>query len=147
MSLKDQLEADVKDAMRSGDALRRDTLRMVLAAMKNRRIELGEELDDEQQLAVLRSNVKSRVDSAQQYEKAGRDDLATKEAAEIEMIEGYLPKMMSESNTKRVVEEAIAEVGAASKKDMGRVIKAVMAKHKGLVDGKLVQGLAAGMLE
>ena len=147
MSLKDQLEADLKDAMRAGEVLRRDTLRMVLAAMKNRRIELGEDLNDEQQLAVLRSNVKSRVDSAQQYEKAGRDDLAAKEAAEIEMIEGYLPKMLSESDTKRIVEEAIAEVGAASRKDMGRVIKAVMAKHKGLVDGKLVQGLAAGMLE
>ncbi len=147
MSLKEQLEADVKDAMRAGDNLRRDTLRMVLSTMKNRRIEIGEELDGEQQQAVLRTCVKSRVDSAQQYEKAGREDLAAKEKAEIAVIEGYLPKQMSEDDAKGVVEAVIAELGVTSKKDMGRVMKAVMAKHKGLVDGKMVQQLAGALLE
>jgi hypothetical protein len=143
MTLLDQLSEDVKEAMRAGENLRRDTLRMVLAAMKNRRIEVGEDLDDDQQLAVLLSAVKSRTDSVTQYEAHGRQDLADQERAEIEVIQGYLPQQLGEEETAEIVRAKIAELGLTSKKEMGQVMKAVMADHKGALDGKLVQRLAA----
>jgi len=133
--------------MRAGENLRRDTLRMVLAAMKNRRIEVGEDLDDDQQLAVLLSAVKSRTDSVTQYEANGRQDLADQERAEIEVIQGYLPKQLGEEETAEVVRAKIAELGLTSKKEMGQLMKAIMADHKGTVDGKLVQQFAAQELD
>jgi hypothetical protein len=147
MTLLNQLSEDVKAAMRAGENLRRDTLRMVLAAMKNRRIEVGEDLDDDQQLAVLLSAVKSRTDSVTQYEANGRQDLADQERAEIEVIQGYLPKQFGEEETAEVVRAKIAELGLTSKKEMGQLMKAIMADHKGTVDGKLVQQFAAQELD
>lgn len=147
MTLLNQLSEDVKVAMRAGENLRRDTLRMVLAAMKNRRIEVGEDLDDDQQLAVLLSAVKSRTDSVTQYEANGRQDLADQERAEIEVIQGYLPKQLGEEQTAEVVRAKIAELGLTSKKEMGQLMKAIMADHKGTVDGKLVQQFAAQELD
>ena len=147
MTLLEQLSEDVKDAMRAGENLRRDTLRMVLAAMKNRRIEVGEDLDDDQQLAVLLSAVKSRTDSVTQYEANGRQDLADQERAEIEVIQGYLPQQLGEEETAEVVRAKIAELGLTSKKEMGQLMKAIMADHKGTVDGKRVQQVAAQELD
>jgi hypothetical protein len=147
MTLLDQLSEDVKDAMRAGENLRRDTLRMVLAAMKNRRIEVGEDLDDDQQLAVLLSAVKSRTDSVTQYEANGRQDLADQERAEIEVIQGYLPQQLGEEETAEIVRAKIAELGLTSKKEMGQLMKAIMADHRGTVDGKLVQQVAAQELD
>lgn len=146
MTLLDQLDGDMKSAMKAGDALKRDTLRMVMAAMKNKRIEKGEELDDAAQLAVLMSAVKQRKDSAEQYRQGGRPELADKEESEITVIEGYLPKQMSEDDTRAAVQQAIESTGAASKQDLGKVMKAVMAEHRGVVDGKTVQRLAAELL-
>jgi len=142
MTLTDQLSSDLKDAMRAGDTLRRDTLRMVLSAMQNRRIEAGEDLDDGQQLAVLMSAVKSRTDSATQYADNDRQDLADQELAEIGVIQGYLPKQLGEEETLAIVRTKISELGLTSKKEMGQLMKAVMADHKGAADGKLVQRLA-----
>jgi len=147
MTLLDQLSEDVKEAMRAGENLRRDTLRMVLAAMKNRRIEVGEDLDDNQQLAVLLSAVKSRTDSVTQYEANGRQDLADQERAEIAVIQGYLPQQLGEEETAEIVRAKIAELGLTSKKEMGQLMKAIMADHKGAVDGKLVQQVAAQELD
>lgn len=146
MNLADRIQADMKDAMRSGDTLKRDTLRMLIAAMKNERIERGEDLDDDGAMAVVRRGVKSRKDSAEQYRSANRPELAEKEDAEIAVLEGYLPQMMSEEATAAAVDAAIAETGASGKGDMGKVMKAVMAKHGALVDGKLVNRLAAQKL-
>ena len=143
MSLIEQLTSDVKDAMRAGETLRRDTLRMTLAAMKNRRIETGQDLDEYQQLAVLLSAVKSRTDSVTQYEANDRQDLADQERAEIEVLQGYLPKQLSEEETAEIVRAKIGELGLTSKSEMGQVMKAIMADHKGALDGKLVQRLAA----
>lgn len=143
MSLIEQLTSDVKDAMRAGETLRRDTLRMTLAAMKNRRIETGQDLDEDQQLAVLLSAVKSRTDSVTQYEANDRQDLADQERAEIEVLQGYLPKQLSEEETAEIVRAKIGELGLTSKSEMGQVMKAIMADHKGALDGKLVQRLAA----
>lgn len=145
-TLEEQIKDDLKTAMRAGDALRRDTLRMLIAALKNERIERGEDLDEDAVQAVVRRGVKSRKDSASQYRDADRPELAEKEEAEIGVLEGYLPQQMDEAATAAAVDAAIAETGAAEKCDIGKVMKAVMAKHKGLVDGKLVNRLASEKL-
>lgn len=145
-ALETQIQDDMKSAMRAGETLRRDTLRMLIAALKNERIDKGADLDEDSVLAVVRRGVKSRKDSAQQYRDAGRDELAEKEEAEIAVLEGYLPQMLDEAATIAAVEAAIAETGASEKCDLGKVMKAVMAAHRGLVDGKLVNRLAGERL-
>ncbi|MEC8493612.1 MAG: GatB/YqeY domain-containing protein [Planctomycetota bacterium] len=145
-ALETQIQEDMKSAMRAGETLRRDTLRMLIAALKNERIDKGADLDEDSVLAVVRRGVKSRKDSAQQYRDAGRDELADKEEAEIAVLEGYLPQMLDEAATIAAVEAAIAETGASEKCDLGKVMKAVMAAHRGLVDGKLVNRLAGERL-
>jgi uncharacterized protein YqeY len=147
VSLQVRLQEDLKSAMRSGDTLTRDTLRMVMAAVKNRRIEIGKELDDEAVLAVMASGVKSREDSATQYDAAKRQDLADKERAEIAVIQRYLPAKLDEAATRAVVEATIAELGLNSKKELGRLMKTILAEHKQGIDGKLVQRLAAELLD
>ena len=146
MGIRTQVEADIKAAMLAGETVRRDTLRMVLAALKNRRIELGRDLEDADELAVVSSAVKSRQDSAQQYDDAGRAELAEKERAEIEVIQGYLPRQLSEEETRTIVTELVAELGVTQKQELGKVMKAVMARYKGQIDGKLVQRIAAESL-
>ena len=145
-ALETQIQDDMKSAMRAGETLRRDTLRMLIAALKNERIDKGADLDEDSVLAVVRRGVKSRKDSAEQYRDAGRDELADKEEAEIAVLEGYLPQMLDEAATIAAVEAAIAETGAYEKCDLGKVMKAVMAAHRGLVDGKLVNRLAGERL-
>ena len=146
MSLEQTINDDLKAAMKAGDALRRDTLRMLIAAMKNERIERGSDLDEAGVMAVVRRGVKSRKDSAEQYRNADRLDLAEKEEAEIGVLEGYLPQVLDEAATAALVEQAIADTGAAEKCDIGKVMQAVMAKHRDVVDGKLVNRLAAARL-
>jgi uncharacterized protein YqeY len=146
MTLQARIEADIRDAMRAGETLRRDTLRMLIAALKNKRIEEGEDLDDGVQLAVLTHSAKTRADSAQQYDDAGRPELAEKERAEIAIIQAYLPAQLDEGEARAIVQGKIAELGLSSKKEMGQLMKAVMADHKGTVDGKLVQRLAGELL-
>lgn len=146
MALEAQVQDDMKAAMRSGDTLRRDTLRMLIAALKNERIAAGSELGEDQVQAVIRRGVKSRKDSAQQYKDAGRPELAEKEEAEIAVLEAYLPTMLDEAATEAAVKAAITETGAAAKSDLGKVMKAVMAAHKGVVDGKLVNQIAGRLL-
>jgi len=146
MSLQERLQSDLKDAMRAGDVVRRETLRMCLAALKNRRIELGLDLEESEELAVLSKQLKTRQETAEQAAAAGREDRAGKERAEAEVVAAYLPRMLSEEETRAVVEGAARELGATSKQDLGRVMKAVMAAHRGQVDGKLVQRVAAEIL-
>lgn len=146
MSLHDRIQDDLKQAMRAGDNHTRDTLRMVFAELKNKRIEVGRDLEDPEELKVLQRAVKTRADSAAQYEEAGRPELAEQERAETEVIERYLPARMSDEDVRALVEQAIAEVGAASKADLGKVMKAVMAAQQGQVDGKTVQRFAAELL-
>jgi len=147
MGLWQDIEADIKAAMLARDNVGRDTLRMALSAMKNRRIELGRDLEDADVLAVLGSAVKSRQDSAEQYDKAARGDLAEKERVEIGVIQKYLPRQLDEAETRVIVKELMTELGVESKQELGKVMKAVMAKHKGQIDGKLVQRIAAESLD
>ena len=146
MSLLTTVQNDLKEAMRAGDVVTRETLRMVLSALKNRRIELIADLSPAEELAVLTKQVKSREDSAAQYDAAGRPELAARERAEIEVIRRYLPEQLSEDAVRELVERTIATVGASSKKDIGAVMKSILAEHKGKVDGKLVQRLASERL-
>lgn len=146
MPLNTKIQADLKEAMKAKNAIVRDTLRLVTAEMKNRRIELGRDLDEAEQLAVLARCVKQRRDSIEQYEKADRPELADVEKAEVAVIEGYLPEMMSDDDARAAVQAAIDESGATSMKDMGAVMKALMAKHKGLIDGKTAQRFVGELL-
>ena len=139
MSLKEQIISDMTAAMKAQDAARTSTLRMVKAAIMNREKEGGGEPTDEDVLKLLRSQVKQRRDSVEQYQKANRPDLAEKELAEIAIIEAYLPQAASQEEIDQAVTAAIAETGASSMKDMGGVMKAAMAKLTGKnADGKMV---------
>jgi uncharacterized protein YqeY len=147
MPLNDKIIADLTASMKAQDAARTSTLRMVKAAMMNRRIEKGSDLDDDDMMKLLRSLVKQRHDSVEQYEKAGRQDLVAKETAEINIIEGYLPKPASEAEIQQAVAAAIAETGASSMKDMGKVMKATQAALAGKnADGRLVSEVVKAKL-
>ena len=139
MSLKDKITADLTTAMKAKDTARTSTLRMAKANLMNRQIEKGGELTDEEVVKALQSLVKQRRDSIEQYEKAGRAELAAKEAAEIAHIEDYLPQAASAEEIASAVGAAVAETGASSMKDMGAVMKAALAKLAGKsADGKTV---------
>jgi len=135
----DDVNGAIADAMRQRDAVRLGALRMLKAALMNKEVERGRALDDSDTRQVLGSLVKQRRDSIEQFVNGGRQDLADKEAAEIRVLETYLPPAADPAVIDRAIVDAIAETGAASAKDMGRVMKAAMAKLAGqTVDGKIV---------
>src|SRR5438270_3885932 len=139
MTLKDKIISDMTAAMKAKDAARTSTLRMVKAAIMHREKEGVGELSNDDVLKLLRSQMKQRRDSVEQYQKAGRQDLADKETAEIAVIEFYLPQAASEAEIEQAVTDAITETGATSMKEMGAVMKSVMAKLAGKnADGKTV---------
>ena len=146
MSLKERITSDMTAAMKSKDAPRLSTLRMVKAAVQNREIEKGGELTDEELTKTLQSLVKQRRDSVEQYEKAGRAELAEKERAEIAVIEEYLPRAASREEIERVVAEVISETGASSMKEMGAVMKAAQARLGGAADGRMVSEIVKAKL-
>jgi uncharacterized protein YqeY len=147
MSLKQQIISDLTSSMKAQDAPRTSTLRMVKAALVNREIEKGGELDDEEMSKLLRSLVKQRRDSVEQFEKGGRQELADKEKTEIEVIEAYLPQAASRGEIEGAVAAAISETGASTMKDMGRVMKTVQAALSGKnADGRTVSELVKAKL-
>ena len=147
MTLGEKIIADLTASMKAQDAPRTSTLRMVKAAMMNRQIEKGGQLDDEEISKLLRSLVKQRHDSIEQYEKAGRQELVDKEAAEIRVIEGYLPQAASREEIEAVVAEAIASSDASTMKDMGKVMKAAQAGLAGKnADGRVVSEIVKSKL-
>ncbi len=141
-----KLQEDVKVAMKAGDTLTRDTLRLAITDLKKKELDLARDLKPEEELAVLTKCVKTREDSVTQYSAAGRTDLSDREQAEIGVIRRYLPKLISEDETRTIVQMAIQELGLTSKKDLGQVMKTVLAEHKGAIDGKLVQKHASELL-
>jgi uncharacterized protein YqeY len=142
-----KLQDDMKQAMKAGDALTRDTLRLVITDLKKKELDLARELKADEELAVLQKCVKSREDSLAQYSAAGRTDLCDREKAEIGVIQRYLPKMLDEEATRTIVRVTIQKLGLTAKKDLGQVMKAVLAEHKGQVAGSLVQRLAGELLK
>jgi len=147
MTLREQIISDMTAAMKAQDAPRTSTLRMVKAAMMNRQIEKGSELDDEEMTKLLNSLVKQRRDSVEQYEKGGRQDLADKEKVEIQVIQAYLPQAASPEEIEAAVATAIAESGASSMKDMGKVMKLVQVALAGKnADGRTVSEIVKSKL-
>jgi uncharacterized protein YqeY len=143
MTLKEQLMEDMKDAMRSGDELRRDTIRMARTAIKNTEINKMSELDDAGVQDVLRKEIKQRRESADEYEKGNRMDLADKERAEATLLEAYLPKQMSEEEIETEVRAVIAEVGS---KEMSKVMPAAMQRMRGRAEGRMVNQVVTRVL-
>ena len=144
--LRDDINAALKDAMKSGDKRRVATLRLVLAGLKNERIQAQRTLTDEEVEAVLRRAVKQRKDSIEQYGKGGRQDLVDAETEELAIIEGYLPKGLTDAEIERELKAVILEKGLSSSKDVGLLMKELMARHKGRVDGKKAQEIARRLL-
>src|SRR5215210_842674 len=139
MTFIQRISSELTQAMRDKNVLKLATLRMTKAALMNREIERGQPLDEAESLQVVASLIKQRRDSVEQFRAGGRDDLADKEAAEIALLEQYLPPPVSQEELERTVSETIAELTATSPKEMGRVMKAVLAKLAGrTADGRLV---------
>ncbi len=136
----------MKEALRARDAVRLETIRGARGAIRNREIEQGEALDDDGILRVLRSLLKQRADSIEQYSAAGRDDLVEKESAEKAVLEAYLPAAPDEASVERAVREVIAEVGAEGPRDMGRVMKPALERLGPAADGKLVSQVVKRLL-
>jgi uncharacterized protein YqeY len=138
MTLQERIDADLKDAMRAKDAGRLGVLRMLKSALKYAAIEKADEsgMDDVAASQVIRKQVKQRQDSIESFEKGGRPELAAKEKEELEMLNAYLPKGLSDDELAALVRDTIAEIGATSKAQMGAVMKALQAKVAGRADGK-----------
>lgn len=147
MSLKEQLRADMTAAIREGDTDRRDTLRLVLAAIKQAEVDEQATLDDAGVQALLAKQAKQRRESIADYEKAGRPELAAQEAAEVALIESYLPQMMSREEVEAVAAEVIAESGVTEMKGMGQVMAQLMPRLKGKADGRLVSEVVRDLLQ
>jgi uncharacterized protein len=148
MSLRDRLSEDLKLAMKARDQLRMDVIRMIKAAVLNKEVEMKKDLDDAEMSRIMTTMIKQRKESVEQYEKGQRAELAAKERQEISIIEAYLPKALSADELERIVETVIRESGAASVKDMGAVMKTVMARLAGQpVEGKQVSDLVRSKLK
>jgi len=146
MDLQERLMADMKQAMRDKDVLRRDVIRMARAAIKNAEIEKQAPLDDQEVIAVITKEVKKRRESIEMFAKGGRDDLVAQEEAEIGVLDDYLPEMMSEQEIEAVVGAIISEMGASAAAQFGPVMGKTMAKLRGQADGKLVNQVVKRLL-
>jgi hypothetical protein len=145
MSLKDRISEDIKSAMKAKDKIRLETVRSIKKVLLEKEVSLRpqgqESLTETQEIEVLSQQAKQRRDSIEQYRQAGRDDLADKEAQELAIIEEYLPGQLSEEEVGAVVDEVIAQTGATSVKDMGKVMGPVMQQLKGRADGQKIQAI------
>ena len=146
MSIKDQLNNDLKDAMKSKDKLRTETVRGLKSAIKYAEIEAGTDFGDEDVLAVIGKQAKQRRDSIAEFEKAQRTDLVEKETAELAILEQYLPAQLSEAEIKEKAKVVIAELGISDMKGMGQVMKSLMVELKGQADGKIVNQIVRELL-
>lgn len=147
MDTREHLTASLKEAMKAGDDARRNTLRMVMAAIKNIEIDTRTPLTEQQVMAVLQKEVKSRREAIADAEAAGRADLIEAANAEIAILEDFLPQQLGEAELRKIVQEAIAETGAESPRQMGDVMKVVMARVQGRADGKAVSAIARDLLQ
>jgi uncharacterized protein YqeY len=146
VSLQERVQSDITAAMRGGDSLRRDVLRMVSNAAYNIEKKQQRPLTDDEYLAVLTREVKTRRESVEAYRGAGREDLASKEGAEIDILAEYLPQALTETELQALVDEGIAATGATSARDLGKVMGWLSPRTRGRADGKTVSGLVAQTL-
>ena len=147
MSVSEKISADYKEALKAGDKNRVSVLRMIKSSMKYKEIEKKAPLTDEEVQAILMSSVKRAKESIEQFSKAGREDLVSKEKEEMLVVQEYLPKQLGEDDVKKIVKDLISEEGASGAKDTGKVMKSAMARLKGQADGKLVSKSVKELLE
>lgn len=143
----ERVQNDLKEGMKARDGVRVSVLRMLLSELKNEKIKLGRDLEDEEGLVLVKRAVKRREEAAREYEKGGRPELAEKERGERKILENYLPAQLDREEIERLVEEAVKELDASSPKDLGKIMSAVMKEHRAEVDGALVREIAAKKLE
>ena len=143
----EKIQADMYEAMKSGEKVKANTLRSVLSKLKDKQIEKREPLSSEEEIKILQTLVKQRKESIDLYEKGGRNELVDIEKQEMSIINSYLPKMMSEDDIKGIVKNVIDSSGASSMSDMGKVMPEVMRQGKGLIDGKTAQKFVSEMLK
>jgi uncharacterized protein YqeY len=141
VGLKDRLNEDLKQAMKNKDKAKLSTLRMLKSSLQNESIKLGKDLSPDEEITVVSRQLKQSKDSLQEFEKAGRDDLADAESAAIKVLDVYMPEQLSDEELQQLIRETISEVGASSFSDMGKVMGAVMPKVKGKADGNKVNML------
>jgi uncharacterized protein YqeY len=141
MGFRETIDGDIKDALKSGAKDKLSTLRMLSAALKNKQIDKKRQLNDEEILETVRSLIKQRKDSIEQFGKGGRQDLVDKESAEVAVLEVYLPQQLAREEIEAMVREAVAQTGAHGARDMGKVMKALIPLVGGRADGKLVSEL------
>ena len=141
MSLITELEAQLKDAMREGDTERRDALRLILSSLRGAEKELQRDLSEDEELQVLQRERKKRIEAADAFRAAGRDEQAEKEEAELDVLEEFMPEPLGEDELEEIVDDVIAEVGATSVRDIGRVMADVMPQVAGRADGSAVSQL------
>lgn len=146
MKTKTQLQNDLKDAMRAKDNQRKNTIRMALAAIKNTEIDKGHELEDSEVQAILQKEVKSRREAMEDAKQAQRPDIIADNAAEIEILEAYLPKQLTPGEIEAMAREAIREVGATSPREIGQVMKVLMPRVRGKADGQEVNQIVRRLL-
>ncbi|MGC8718806.1 MAG: GatB/YqeY domain-containing protein [Thermodesulforhabdaceae bacterium] len=146
MTIKNRIDEALKEAIRSRNEVAKNALRGLLTALKNKEKELKREPNDAEVLQVISSQIKQRKESIEQFKSGGRDDLAEKEAQEIAVLEGFMPKPLTREELEAIIDECIKETGASTAKDMGKVMKAVMPKVAGRADGKLVNELVKAKL-
>jgi uncharacterized protein YqeY len=146
MGLRDQIDADIKNALKSGAKDKLSTLRMLSAALKNKQIDKRRPLTDDEVVETVRSLIKQRKDSIEQFTKGGRQDLVDKETAEVTFLEVYLPQQLTREAIEGMVREAIAQTGAQGARDMGKVMKALVPMVAGRADGKLLSELVKSAL-
>ncbi|MGB3092334.1 MAG: GatB/YqeY domain-containing protein [Candidatus Zixiibacteriota bacterium] len=146
-SLKRRINQDAKEALKSKDTLTLSVLRMLKSEIRYKEIERGSELSDDDVISVLSSAIKKRKDSIQQFEKGGRDDLASKEKEELAVVTKYMPEQVSEEELSRIISQAISEEGATGASDLGKVMKLVMPKVRGRADGKKVNQMVSSQLQ
>jgi uncharacterized protein YqeY len=144
--LRDRIAEEMRAAMKAREQTRVSTLRMLMAAMKNTQVEKGHELDDDEVVDVIAREAKRRRESMEAFEKGGRAELVQKESAELAVLEAYLPAKLGDDELARLVDDAIAETGASSPKEMGQVMKALMPKVKGRADGAAVSAAVRARL-
>lgn len=138
MNLRDKIKNDLKDAMKSGDNVTRDVLRMLNSDIKNVEIDLKKELADDDVVKIIKRNIKSRRDSIEQYKKGNREDLAVQEEKELKILEKYMPEQMNEEEIRKIVIDIIKKSEALGASDFGKVMGEVMRETKGIADGNVV---------
>jgi hypothetical protein len=146
MSLQEQLNSDLKDAMRQGQQVRRDTLRLALSALHNAKIAAGHDLSDDEQLAVVAKEAKQRRESIEEFGKANRQDLVAKEQGELDVLSTYLPAAVSREEIVAAARKVIDELGASGAKDIGKVMPALMQQFRGRADGREINEVVRELL-